>query len=81
MFDGLWDKTLAPLIGIGLWATSIEKRMWGKVSVRECDTKHKTTDAQLVRLESHVWDIMRTMKIEPSIPVPEEIKNNSKNKN
>ena len=74
MFDGLWDKTLAPLIGIGLWATSIEKRMWGKVSVRECDKQHKVLNGQLNRLESHMWDIMKAQNITPSVEPPEEIK-------
>lgn len=74
MFDGLWDKISMPVIGIGLWAGSLEKRLWGKVNVRECDAKHKHTDKQLNRLESHLWDVMKAMKIEPSVEPPEEIK-------
>jgi len=58
----------------GLWLSSQEWRLRGKVD------KERFSDlqAQTNRIESHQWDIMKELKIQPSMDVPEEIKNNGK---
>lgn len=55
---------------------SLEWRIRSKVSHKTFDAIIRIVTEQNKRLESHIWDIMREMKIQPSMEPPEEIKNN-----
>ena len=66
-------KELFALPVIGIWIASLEVRLRNRVSRKEFDL----VVAQGVRLESHIWDIMKAQKIIPTMEPPDEIKNNS----
>ena len=70
MFDGLWEKAMAPLAGFGVWIYSVEKRLGNRVTPREFNGLKD--DVKWV--QSAVWDIMVAQKIKPSVQPPEEIK-------
>ena len=72
------DKLLGIFGAFGLWVASIEYRITRKVNHKYCDTQHTTVNGQLERIESHLWDIMQEGGIQPTVSVPENIKNNSK---
>ena len=70
---------LEKLIGIfaipAIWMASIELRLRNKVSNDRFDDLKNQND----RLESHLWNIMKAQHIEPTVDIPEEIKNNVNN--
>jgi len=59
---------------------SLETRLRGKIGRRECRRVHNGLDATINRIESHLWDLLKAQNIEPSMDVPEEIKNNNAGK-
>ncbi len=61
-----------------LWFTSFEARLGSKVDEKTFDVAIRGLQKQSERIESHIWDIMQSQGIRPSIPVPDEIKNNHK---
>ena len=78
MFD--WEKILAPGILIVAWVGSFEWRLRNKVGQKHFDDTLNLMKGQQDRMESHLWDLLRAQKIEPSADLPEKIKNNSKGK-
>jgi len=69
-------KELIAIPIIGAWVASFEVRLRHKVGRKEFELMV----AQGIRLESHMWDIMKAQKITPTIEPPDEIKNNSMEK-
>lgn len=63
--------------GFGAWLVSFEARLKGKVSEKTFDVAIRSLQTQNERIESHVWDLMRSQGVEPSVDVPEKIRNNS----
>jgi len=70
------NETLIAIPIIGTWIASFEMRLRNRVSRKEFDL----VVAQGVRLESHIWDIMKAQQISPTIMPPDEIVNNSREK-
>jgi len=66
-------KELIVIPIVGAWIASFEVRLRNKVGRKEFEL----IVAQGIRLESHIWDIMKAQKIKPTIEPPDEIKNNS----
>jgi len=71
-------ELLAPGALILGWVTSLETRLRGKVSKDTCEVARGQFTAQLTRIESHVWDIMKAQGVTPTMEVPDDIKNNNK---
>ena len=64
-------KELIAIPIIGVWIASFEVRLKNKIGRKEFEL----VVAQGIRLESHMWDIMKAQHIKATIEPPDEIKN------
>ena len=74
MFNGHLDKLYGLIAIPGLWITSIELRLRGKVG----KGRFNDLKTQMDRQESHLWDIMKAQGIKPSRDLPERVTNDRK---
>ena len=77
---GLFDKLIAPAAIIFAWVGSFEWRLRNKVNADHFKDSIGELRQQNIRMESHLWDIMKAQGVKPSRDVPEEVKNNGGHK-
>ena len=63
------------MILVGAYVAFNEWRHKNSVSAKRFQDFQKASTAQMERLESHMWDIMRKEGISPTREIPDEIKN------
>jgi hypothetical protein len=70
-----WSPFLIAPGAIALvWVGSIEYRLRGKVGREQCAIVSDIYREQSIRLESHMYDLLKERGINPSIEPPEEVK-------
>jgi len=76
MINGNLGKIIAAVTVPVAWLASFEWRLRSKVDHKHCTAVSGPIQQQMTRIESHLWDIMKAQKLEPTMPPPDEIRNN-----